>query len=60
MLAQVGDNSARREDLLRERREWTKSRLSGGSAQQAGGEIEGHVIAIVHHGESVGRRCRAS
>jgi len=53
MLAQVGDNSSSGEDLLRERGERAESRVPGGSAEQPGGKIERHVVAIVRHRESV-------
>ena len=48
MLAQVSDNSAGREDLLREGREWAESRLPRGSAKQTQSEIERHRVTIAH------------
>src|SRR5437899_4819382 len=53
MLAQVGDNSTGREDLLGERRERTQARVTYGRAHQASAEIERHSVAIVHHGKGV-------
>ena len=53
MLAQVRDNSAGGEDLLRERRERTQMRVTGRPTKQTGSEIEGHGIPIANKSKSV-------
>src|SRR5437867_4203562 len=53
MLAEIGDNSAGGEDLLREWRERAQARIPRGRAQNSGAEIERHSISIVHQSECV-------
>src|SRR5688572_3398015 len=48
VLAQIGDDAAGRQDLLRERRERTYRRRTTGSAQHARGDIECDLVAVAH------------